>query len=83
MFKGIRDSLSRTRQSVFGQIVNNLGIGEITEETWEDLEALLIECRKRKLGREVKLSKHQVNAIKLILTDYQCFITLSLVICDS
>ena len=44
MFKGIRDSLSRTRQSVFGQIVNNLGIGEITEETWEDLEALLIQA---------------------------------------
>ncbi len=44
MFKGIRDSLSRTRQSVFGQIVNNLGIGEITDETWEDLEALLIQA---------------------------------------
>ena len=44
MFKGIRDSLSRTRQSVFGQIVNNLGMGEITEETWEDLEALLIQA---------------------------------------
>ena len=44
LFKGIRDSLSRTRQSVFGQIVNNLGMGEITEETWEDLEALLIQA---------------------------------------
>jgi fused signal recognition particle receptor len=44
LFKGIRDSLSRTRQSVFGQIVNNLGIGEITDETWEDLEALLIQA---------------------------------------
>ncbi len=44
MFKGIRDSLSRTRQSVFGQIVNTLGKGEITEETWEDLEALLIQA---------------------------------------
>jgi fused signal recognition particle receptor len=44
MFKSIRDSLSRTRQSVFGQIVNVLGMGEITEETWEDLEALLIQA---------------------------------------
>lgn len=44
MFKGIRDSLSRTRQSVFGQIVNTLGMGEITDETWEDLEALLIQA---------------------------------------
>jgi len=44
LFKSIRDSLSRTRQSVFGQIVNVLGMGEITEETWEDLEALLIQA---------------------------------------
>ena len=44
MFRSIRDSLSRTRQSVFGQIVNVLGAGEITEETWDDLEALLIQA---------------------------------------
>ncbi|PID84635.1 MAG: signal recognition particle-docking protein FtsY [Chloroflexi bacterium] len=44
MFKSIRESLSRTRTSVFGQIVNVLGMGEITEETWEDLEALLIQA---------------------------------------
>ncbi|HSH04696.1 MAG TPA: signal recognition particle-docking protein FtsY [Anaerolineae bacterium] len=44
MFKSIRDSLKRTRQSVFGQIVNVLGGGEIDEETWEDLEALLIQA---------------------------------------
>ncbi len=36
-----------------------------------DLEALLIECRKRKLGREVKLSKHQFNAIKLFSDTYK------------
>ncbi len=44
MFKDIRDSLSRTRRSIFGQIVNVLGMGEIDEETWEDLEALLIQA---------------------------------------
>ncbi len=44
MFKNIRDSLKRTRQSVFGQIVSVLGMGEITDETWEDLEALLIQA---------------------------------------
>jgi fused signal recognition particle receptor len=44
LFKSIRESLSRTRRSVFGQIVNVLGMGEITEETWEDLEALLIQA---------------------------------------
>ncbi|MFW6042478.1 MAG: signal recognition particle-docking protein FtsY [Chloroflexota bacterium] len=44
MFKSLRDSLTRTRQSVFGQIVNVLGAGEIDDETWEDLEALLIQA---------------------------------------
>ncbi len=44
MFKSIRESLTRTRQAVFGQIVNVLGMGEITEETWEDLEALLVQA---------------------------------------
>jgi fused signal recognition particle receptor len=44
LFKNIRDSLARTRQSVFGQIVNVFGAGEITEETWEDVEALLIQA---------------------------------------
>ncbi|MEI2612068.1 MAG: signal recognition particle-docking protein FtsY [Candidatus Promineifilaceae bacterium] len=44
MFKSIRDTLSRTRQSVFGQIVNVFGGGEITDETWEDVEALLLQA---------------------------------------
>lgn len=44
MFKSIRDSLKRTRQTVFGQIVSVLGMGEITDETWDDLEALLIQA---------------------------------------
>lgn len=44
MFKSIRESLTRTRQTVFGQIASVLGAGEITDETWEDLEALLIQA---------------------------------------
>lgn len=44
MFKSIRDSLSRTRNTVFGQIASVLGTGDITEETWEDLEALLVQA---------------------------------------
>lgn len=44
MFKSIRESLSRTRNSVFGQIAGVLGAGDITEETWEDLEALLVQA---------------------------------------
>jgi fused signal recognition particle receptor len=44
LFRNIRDSLTRTRQSVFGQIVNVFGAGEITDETWDDVEALLIQA---------------------------------------
>jgi len=42
--KKIRDSLTKTRKSFFGQIAGLLGGGEITEETWEDLEALLVQA---------------------------------------
>lgn len=44
MFKSIRESLSRTRNNVFGQIVSVLGGGEIDDETWEDVEALFIQA---------------------------------------
>ena len=42
--KKIRDSLTKTRRSFFGQIGGLLGGGEITEDTWEDLEALLVQA---------------------------------------
>ncbi len=41
--KGIFESLRKTRNAVFGQVVSILGAGEIDDETWEDLEALLIQ----------------------------------------
>ncbi len=41
--KGIFESLRKTRNAIFGQIVNLLGAGDINAETWEDLEALLIQ----------------------------------------
>jgi len=41
--KGIFDSLRKTRNAVFGQIIGILGGGEITAESWEELEALLIQ----------------------------------------
>ena len=40
----LRDSLTKTRRSFFGQIGELLGGGQITEETWEDLEALLVQA---------------------------------------
>ncbi len=36
--------LSKTRKSFFGRIANMLGNTEITEETWDDIEALLIQA---------------------------------------
>jgi fused signal recognition particle receptor len=36
--------LTKTRRSFFGQIAGMLGGGQITEETWEDLEALLVQA---------------------------------------
>jgi fused signal recognition particle receptor len=40
---GIFASLRKTRNTVFGQIAGILGAGDITDETWEDLEAILIQ----------------------------------------
>jgi fused signal recognition particle receptor len=42
--KKIRESLTKTRRSFFGQISSLLGGGQITEETWDDLEALLVQA---------------------------------------
>jgi fused signal recognition particle receptor len=36
--------LSRTRKSAFGKIANLLGVSEITEEIWQDIEAMLIQA---------------------------------------
>lgn len=40
----LQDSLTRTRQSFFGRISGILSQSDITEETWEELEALLIQA---------------------------------------
>jgi len=42
--KTIRDSLTKTRRGFFGQITGLLAGGQITEETWDDLEALLVQA---------------------------------------
>ena len=42
--KSLRDSLERTRQAVFGRILTVLGQNELTQETFDDLEAMLIQA---------------------------------------
>lgn len=46
MLKGgmLRESLARTRGSFFGQITGLLGASNISDELWDDLEALLIQA---------------------------------------
>jgi fused signal recognition particle receptor len=44
LLEKLRDSLTRSRKSVFGRIANLLGAGEICDDTWDDLEALLIQA---------------------------------------
>jgi fused signal recognition particle receptor len=44
LLASIRESLARTRRSVFGQIAGLLGATDIDDETWDDLEALLIQA---------------------------------------
>ncbi|MFN8398857.1 MAG: signal recognition particle-docking protein FtsY [Anaerolineales bacterium] len=44
IFSRWREGLSRTSKAAFGQIATILGTSEITEETWDDLEATLIQA---------------------------------------
>lgn len=44
LFSKWRDGLSRTSKAAFGQIAALLGTSEITSETWDDLETLLIQA---------------------------------------
>ncbi len=44
IFSRWKDGLSRSSKAAFGQIASLLGASEITEETWDDLEALLIQA---------------------------------------
>jgi len=43
VFNKWRQGLSRTRKSTFGRISQLLGVAEIDEETWDDLEAMFIQ----------------------------------------
>ena len=40
LFSKWRSGLSRTSKSAFGRLANLLGATEITQETWDELEAL-------------------------------------------
>jgi fused signal recognition particle receptor len=44
IFNKWREGLARTRKTTFGRIANLLGATEITADTWDELEALLIQA---------------------------------------
>jgi fused signal recognition particle receptor len=44
LFGKWKDALSRTRKSTFGQIATFLGATDITDATWDELEALLLQA---------------------------------------
>ena len=44
IFSKWKQGLARTRKTAFGRIATLLGATEITEETWDELEALLIQA---------------------------------------
>jgi len=44
VFNKWRRGLEKTRKVTFGRIANFLGVSEISDETWEDLEALLVQA---------------------------------------
>ncbi len=44
LFTKWKDGLSKSSKAAFGQIASLLGTSEITPETWDDLEALLIQA---------------------------------------
>jgi fused signal recognition particle receptor len=43
-FKSLKDSLSRTRDAVFGRVTTLLGQSEISEATFDELEVMLIQA---------------------------------------
>ena len=44
LFSRWKESLTRSSKAAFGQLASILGTSEITEETWDDLEALLLQA---------------------------------------
>jgi fused signal recognition particle receptor len=64
LFSKWRSGLSKTSKAAFGQIATIFGATEITQETWDDLEALLIQAD---LG--IEATAEIIEAMKHIVRD--------------
>ena len=61
--KSIRDSLERTRNQVFGRIATFMGQADVTEATFDELEAMLIQAD---LGVNKNDSKRVIHIADLL-----------------
>ena len=52
-------------------LAKGIGLSELRKKFGHDLAKLISECRRRKLGRQSKLSKNQVVDIKLLSLSYK------------
>lgn len=59
-----RESLNRTRKATFGRIVTLFGGSEVTEDTWNDLESLLIQAD---LG--VETTQRIINRLRKVVVE--------------
>ena len=64
LFSKWRVGLSKTSKSAFGRIANLLGATEINQETWDDLEAILIQAD---LG--IETTSDVLDSLKRIVRD--------------
>jgi signal recognition particle GTPase len=72
--KKLAQSLTKTRRGFFGQVMQLFGANEVTEETWEDLEALLIQAD---VGVETTVSlverlRERVNQEHIVRSCWHC-----------
>lgn len=64
LFEKWKSGLARTSKAAFGQLAQLLGATQITRETWEDLEALLIQAD---LG--IETTAEILESLRLIVRD--------------
>jgi fused signal recognition particle receptor len=63
-FEKWRSGLAKTSKTAFGQLANLLGATEITRETWDNLEALLIQAD---LG--IETTSEVLDSLRLVVRD--------------
>jgi len=66
-----QEGLAKTRKTTFGRIANLIGTSDITDETWEELEALFIQADMGLETTEEVINALQERVTKEGITDVQ------------